>query len=53
MIHKISVKYPNKIRVFIFLDSYHIGGLHRQMLNLVKYINKDIFVPIVCTQTAN
>jgi len=53
MIHKSSVKFPNKIRVFIFLDSYHIGGLHRQMLNLVKYINKDIFVPIVCTQTAN
>ena len=53
MIHKSSIESPYKIRLFIFLDSYHIGGLHRQMLNLVKYINKDIFVPIICTQTAN
>jgi glycosyltransferase involved in cell wall biosynthesis len=46
-------KYPNKIKVFIFIDSYHIGGLHRQMLNLVKHINRNLFDPIICTQTSN
>lgn len=38
----------NKIKVFIFIDSYRIGGMHRQMLFLVKHINKEIFEPIVC-----
>lgn len=37
-----------KIKIFIFIDSYRIGGMHRQMLFLVKHINKEIFEPIVC-----
>lgn len=37
-----------KIKLFIFIDSYRIGGMHRQMLFLVKHINKELFDPIVC-----
>lgn len=37
-----------KIKLFIFIDSYRIGGMHRQMLFLVKHINKEIFEAIVC-----
>jgi glycosyltransferase involved in cell wall biosynthesis len=40
----------NKIKVLFFIDSYRIGGMHRQILNLVKHLNKDIFQPIMCTQ---
>lgn len=37
-----------KIKVFIFIDSYRIGGMHRQMLYLVDGIDKNKFEPIVC-----
>ena len=41
---------PHKVKIFIFIDSYHIGGMHRQVLYLVKHLNKEIFEPIMCTQ---
>lgn len=41
----------NRIKIFFFLDSFRIGGMHRQMLYLVKHLNKEIFEPIVCTQS--
>lgn len=47
-----NTKYSTKIKVFIFIDSYNIGGLHRQILNLVKYINRDVFDPIICVQNS-
>ena len=40
----------NKIKVFFFLDSFRVGGMHRQILYLMKHLNKDIFEPIMCTQ---
>lgn len=42
-------KINKKIKLFIFIDSFRIGGMHRQMLFLVKHINKELFEPIVCT----
>lgn len=42
--------HANKIKVFFFIDSFHIGGMHRQILYLVKHLNKEIFEPIMCTQ---
>lgn len=41
----------HKIKVFIFIDSYRIGGMHRQMLYLVDGIDKKKFEPIVCVST--
>jgi len=40
----------DKIKVFFFIDSFRIGGMHRQVLYLVKHLNKDTFEPMVCTQ---
>lgn len=40
-----------KIKVFIFIDSYRIGGMHRQILYLVDGIDKNKFEPIVCVST--
>lgn len=41
----------NRIKVFFFIDSFRIGGMHRQVLNLVKHLNKDIFEPVMCTSS--
>lgn len=41
----------HKIKVFIFIDSYRIGGMHRQMLYLVDGIDKKKFEPIVCVSS--
>jgi len=38
-----------KIKIVFFIDSFMIGGMHRQILYLVKNINKDLFEPIVIT----
>lgn len=46
---KEKLKSAERIKIFIFIDSFRIGGMHRQMLYLVKHINKEIFEPIVCT----
>ncbi|MFT4800350.1 MAG: glycosyltransferase involved in cell wall biosynthesis [Flavobacteriaceae bacterium] len=37
-----------KIKVLFYLDSFMIGGMHRQMLYLVNNIDKSNFEPIVC-----
>jgi len=39
-----------KIKVFLYIDSLMIGGMHRQVLYLAKHLNREIFEPIVCTQ---
>lgn len=41
----------SRIKVFFFIDSLMIGGMHRQVLNLVKHLNKDVFEPIMCTSS--
>ncbi len=41
-----------RIKVFFFLDSFHIGGMHKQILYLVKHLNKEVFEPIMCTQVS-
>lgn len=38
-----------KIKVLFFIDSFRIGGMHRQILYLVKHLDRDIFEPIMCT----
>jgi glycosyltransferase involved in cell wall biosynthesis len=38
-----------RIKVFFFIDSFRIGGMHRQILYLVRHLNKEVFEPIVCT----
>lgn len=38
----------SKIKIVFYIDSFMIGGMHRQVLYLVKDINKSIFEPIVC-----
>ena len=42
----------NKIKVFFFIDSFRIGGMHRQLLYLVKYIDKQRYEPIMCTSNS-
>jgi len=40
-----------RIKVFFFIDRFRIGGMHRQVLYLVRHLNKDVFEPIVCAQS--
>lgn len=39
-----------KIKIFLYLDSLMIGGMHKQVLYLAKHLNRNIFEPVVCTQ---
>lgn len=39
-----------RIKLFIYIDSLRIGGMHRQMLYLAKHLNKDDFEVLICTQ---
>lgn len=39
-----------RIKLFIYIDSLRIGGMHRQMLYLAKHLNKEIFEVVVCAQ---
>jgi glycosyltransferase involved in cell wall biosynthesis len=39
-----------KLKILFFIDSFHIGGMHKQILYLISHINKELFEPIVCTQ---
>ena len=39
----------DKIKIVFYIDSFMIGGMHRQVLYLVKNINKNKFEPIVIT----
>lgn len=43
----------SKIKVVFFIDSYRIGGMHRQVLILLQNINKDIFEPIVIVSSSD
>lgn len=46
-----SSKYKT-IKIFILLDSFHIGGLHKQILNLAKFIDREKFKVVVCAQVS-
>jgi glycosyltransferase involved in cell wall biosynthesis len=41
----------SKTKIYFFIDSFRIGGMHRQILYLVKYLDRSLFEPIVCTQS--
>ena len=41
---------PKRTKLFIFIDSLRIGGMHRQMLYLAKHLDKKTFEVLVCTQ---
>lgn len=42
-----------RLKIFFFIDSFRIGGAHRQVLYLVRHLNKEVFEPIMCTQSQN
>lgn len=39
-----------RIKILFFIDSFRIGGMHKQVLYLVRHIDYNIFEPIVCVQ---
>lgn len=39
-----------RIKIIFFIDSLKIGGMHKQILYIVKHLNKDVFEPVMCTQ---
>jgi len=41
-------KQKKKIKIFLFIDSFMVGGMHKQMLYLFKNIDKKKFSPIIC-----
>ena len=41
----------NRIKIFFFIDSFRIGGMHKQILYLVRHLDRKIFEPIVCSQS--
>jgi glycosyltransferase involved in cell wall biosynthesis len=41
------------IKVFFYIDSLMIGGMHRQILHLAKYLNRENFEPVICTQNSS
>jgi len=41
----------DRIKVCFFIDSFMVGGMHRQVLYLVKHLNKEIFEPFMCTSS--
>jgi glycosyltransferase involved in cell wall biosynthesis len=41
-----------KYRVFFFIDSFRVGGMHKQILYLLKYLNKKEFEPIICISSS-
>jgi glycosyltransferase involved in cell wall biosynthesis len=43
--------FKQKVKIVFFIDSFRIGGMHRQILYLSKHLDKRIFEPIVCTQS--
>ena len=42
-----------KIKVFIYIDSLMIGGMHKQVLYLAQFLNKKKFKVIICTQNSS
>lgn len=43
-----KLNHIKKIKIFLFIDSFMIGGMHKQMLYLFKYLNKDQFETVIC-----
>lgn len=41
-----------KIKVLFFIDSFRIGGMHRQVLYLLRGLNRQEFEPIMCTSNS-
>ena len=41
-----------KIKVFFFIDSFRIGGMHKQVLYLAKHLSRENFDPIICVQSS-
>lgn len=41
-----------KIKVMFFIDSYRIGGMHKQVYFIVKHIDRKRFEPVMCTSTS-
>jgi len=42
-----------KINILIFIDSFRVGGMHKQILYLARYLNREIFELIICTSSSN
>jgi glycosyltransferase involved in cell wall biosynthesis len=42
-----------KLRVFFFIDSFRVGGMHKQILYLLKYLNRQEFEPVICISSSN
>ncbi len=41
-----------KIKVLFFIDSFRIGGMHKQVLYLAKHLDREKFDCIVCAQSS-
>jgi len=41
-----------KIKVLLYIDSLMIGGMHRQILYLARFLDRNKYEPIVCTQNS-
>jgi glycosyltransferase involved in cell wall biosynthesis len=42
-----------RIKVMFFIDSYRIGGMHKQVYYIVKHIDRTRFEPVMCTSTSD
>tara|TARA_B110000003_G_scaffold272159_1_gene307527 strand:- start:4590 stop:5720 length:1131 start_codon:yes stop_codon:yes gene_type:complete len=40
------------IKIIFFIDSYRVGGMHKQILYLLENLNKDTFQPIICVSSS-
>jgi glycosyltransferase involved in cell wall biosynthesis len=40
-----------KIKVFFFIDSFRVGGMHRQVYLIIKNLNREVFEPIIISQS--
>ncbi len=41
-----------RIKVLLFIDSFRIGGMHKQVLYLAKHLDRNKFDPIICVQSS-
>ncbi|NQV76611.1 MAG: glycosyltransferase [Bacteroidetes bacterium] len=41
-----------KIKVLFFIDSFRIGGMHKQVLYLAKHLDREKFDCIICAQSS-
>ena len=42
-----------KIKVLLYIDSFMVGGMHKQILYLAKYLNREKIDLIICTQNSS